>query len=109
MDRRRRSPRSLRRPTGVPDTNTPRIRTKRRTRPRSAGWGEDWQQLSRNAIDKGMGHYLRGCANVAMAHSLPEAWAALFEAQDTLIRHSAGAFAEAVELWREHGSDRVRS
>src|SRR5436190_21379412 len=109
MDRRRRSPRSLIRPTGVPDTNTPRNLAKRRARRRADGGAQDWQRLSRNAIDKGMGHYLRGCANVAMARTLPEAWAALFEAQDTLVRHSAGAVAEAIQLWRKHGRDRARS
>jgi hypothetical protein len=44
-----------------------------------------------------------------MAHSLPEAWVALSEAQNDLIRHSAGTFAEAIELWRKQNSERVRS
>jgi hypothetical protein len=77
--------------------------------PSAVRWAHGWQRLSRSAIDQGMRHYLRGCANVAMAHSLPEAWVALSEAQNDLIRHSAGTLAEAIELWRKQNSERVRS
>ena len=77
--------------------------------PAGARWAHEWQRLSRSAIDQGMGHYLRGCAEVAMAHSLPEAWVALREAQNAMIRHSADTFAEAIELWRKQSGERAPS
>ncbi len=77
--------------------------------PGAARWAYEWQRLSRSAIDQGMGHYLRGCANIAMAHSLPDAWVALRETQDAMIRHSADMFAEAIELWRRQSGERARS
>jgi len=77
--------------------------------PSAARWAQEWQQLGRTAMDRGTGNYLRGCASVAMAHTLPEAWVALHEAQRMLVAHSAAAFAEAIELWRKQNSERIRS
>jgi hypothetical protein len=48
-----------------------------------------------------MGHYLHGCANVAMAPTPQQALVALYKTQAGLLRHSANTMAEAARLWRK--------
>jgi hypothetical protein len=65
----------------------------------------EWQRLSRTAINQAMGHYLRGCANVAMARTPLQAIMALQKTQTGLLRHSVHVFAEATRLWRKQNTD----
>ena len=64
-------------------------------------WAHQWQRLSSAAMNHAIGHYLRGCANVAMARTPHQALAALHELQTILLSHSADTFAEATRLLRE--------
>ena len=57
------------------------------------------------ATNKAMGHYLRGCANVAMARTPQQALAALQKTQTYLLRHSADTIAEAAKLWRDQNTE----
>jgi len=74
----------------------------------------EWERLSWTAMNQAMGHYLRGCANVAMARTPQQALAAVHETQTALLRHSAETFAEAARLWRKQSTEhrpspRIRS
>lgn len=69
---------------------------------------QEWQRLSWSAINQAMGHYLRGCANVAMTRTPQEALAALHETQTVLLRHSAETFVEATRLWRKQNTKHAR-
>ena len=62
---------------------------------------QDWQHLSLTAINRAMGHYLHGYANLAMARTPQEALVALYKTQAELLRHSANTIAEAARLWRK--------
>ena len=64
-------------------------------------WTQQLQRFSLTATNQAMGHYLRGCANVAMARTPQQALAALHKTQTDLLRHSADTVAEAVKLWRK--------
>jgi hypothetical protein len=66
---------------------------------------QEWQRLSWTGIDQAMGHYLHGCADVAMARTPLQAIMALQETQTGLLRHSVQVFAEATRLWRKQNSD----
>jgi hypothetical protein len=52
-----------------------------------------------------MGHYLQGCANVAMARTPLQAIMALQIAQMSLFKHSVHVFAEFTRLWHERNTD----
>jgi hypothetical protein len=52
-----------------------------------------------------MEHYLRGCANVAMARTPHQALTALHELQTVLLRYSADTFADATRLLRKQNTD----
>lgn len=64
-------------------------------------WLQEWQQLSTTAMTQMLGHYLRGCADLAMARTPQQAWAALHDAQYVLLRHSAEAIADAARFWHK--------
>ena len=64
-------------------------------------WTQQLQRFSLTATNQAMGHYLRGCANVAMARTPMQALAALHKTQTNLLRHSAATIAEAAKLWRK--------
>ncbi len=68
---------------------------------------QEWQRLSRTAINRAIVLHLRGCADFAMARTPMEALAALHETQAVLLRHSAGAFVQAAELWRRQNGKRA--
>jgi len=57
------------------------------------------QRLNVIAVHQAMGHYLRGCANLAMARTPEQAMAALHKTQTDLLGHSARTIAEAAKLW----------
>lgn len=67
-------------------------------------WAQEWQRLSLTATNQAMGHYLHGCANVAMARTPQQALAALHKTQTGLLRHSVHVFAEATRLWRKQNT-----
>jgi hypothetical protein len=52
-----------------------------------------------------MGHYLRGCADLAMACTPQQALAALERTQTGLAKHSADTIAEATRLWRKQNTE----
>ena len=54
-------------------------------------------------MNQAMGHYLQGCANVAMARTPQQALAALYEAQAVLVRHPMASFVES----RDSGASRA--
>jgi hypothetical protein len=56
-------------------------------------------------MKQAMGHYLRGCANVSMAHTPQQALTALHETQTSLLSHSADTFAEITRLWRKQNNE----
>jgi hypothetical protein len=64
-------------------------------------WAREWQRFSLNATNRAMGHYLHGCANLAMARSPKHAWAELHKTQVNLLRHSVDTIAAATKLWRD--------
>jgi hypothetical protein len=66
---------------------------------------QEWQRLSWTAINQAMGHYLHGCANIAMARTPMQAIMALQKTQTALLRHSVHVFAEATRLWRKQNTD----
>ena len=68
-------------------------------------WVQEWQRLSQTAIDQTMGHYLRGCANVAMARTPLQAIMTLQETQTCLLRHSVHVFAASTRLWHKQNTD----
>lgn len=68
-------------------------------------WAEECQRLSWTAINQAMGHYLHGCANVAMARTPLQAIMALQKMQTGLLRHSGHVFAESTRLWRKQNTD----
>jgi hypothetical protein len=55
-----------------------------------------------------MGHYLRGCANVAMARTPLQAVMMVQETQTRLLRHSIDVFAESTRLWRKQNRSRAK-
>jgi hypothetical protein len=61
--------------------------------------------LSWIAINQALGHYLHGCANVAMTRTPQQALAALHKTQTGLRRHSADTFARAARLWRQQNAE----
>jgi hypothetical protein len=65
-----------------------------------------WQRLFRTATNQALGHYLHGCAGVAMARTPQQALAALHRTQTTLLRHSANTFVAIAKLWGEQSIDR---
>jgi hypothetical protein len=68
-------------------------------------WAQEWQRLTLTATNQAMGHYLHGCANLAMARS-PQHWLAeLHKTQMDLLRHSAKTIAEATRLWRDQNAE----
>jgi hypothetical protein len=56
------------------------------------------QRLNVIAVNQAMGHYLRGCANLAMARTPEQAMAALHKTQTDLLGHSVRTIAEAAKL-----------
>lgn len=70
---------------------------------------QEWQQLRRTAIRRAIGHYLRGCADLAMARTPLEALVALHEAQTALLRLSAASFAAAAGLLQSPSAARSSS
>jgi hypothetical protein len=72
----------------------------------AVGWAEEWQRLGWTAINQAMGHYLRGCANVAMARTPQQALVALHQTQTSLLRHSADTVAQITRLWRKQIRER---
>ena len=70
-----------------------------------AMWAQEWQRLSWTTINQALGHYLHGCANLAMTGTPQQALAALHKIQAVLLRHSAETFAEATRLWRKQNTE----
>jgi hypothetical protein len=68
-------------------------------------WAHEWQHLSWTAMNQAVGHYLQGCANVAMARTPQQALAAVYEAQAVLLRHSMETFAGATRLCASRAPD----
>jgi hypothetical protein len=66
---------------------------------------QEWQRLGWIIISRVMGHYLHGCASVAMAHTPQQALAALHKTQTGLFTHSAHALALANLLWRKQNTE----
>jgi hypothetical protein len=65
----------------------------------------EWQRLSWTTINQVLGHYLHGCASVAMAHTPQQALAALHKTQTGLFTHSAHALAQVNKLWRKQSTE----
>ena len=63
--------------------------------------------MGRTMTNQAIGHYLRGCANVAMARTPRQALAALHKTQASLLRHSGDAFARVARLWHKQTADRL--
>jgi len=63
-------------------------------------WAQEWQRLSATAINQALGHYLNGCANVAMTRTPRQALAAMHATQADLVRHSMETLVAAARLWR---------
>ena len=68
-------------------------------------WAQEWYQLSRSAIDEATGHYLQGCANVAMAHSPLPAVEAMLQTQAGLLSDSAHMLAQVSQLWHKQNTE----
>ena len=68
----------------------------------------EWQRLSVRATNTAMRHYLRGCANLAMAHTPQLALMELHKMQTGLLRHSVGTIAEVMRLWRKQNAELLR-
>ncbi len=68
-------------------------------------WAQELQRLGLTATSQAMGHYLHGCANLAMARTPQQALAALHDTQTGLLRHSADTIAEATRLWRKQNTE----
>jgi len=64
-------------------------------------WAQEWQRLSLTATNQTVGHYLHGCANLAMARTPQQALAELHKTRAGLLRHWADTIAEATRLWRK--------
>jgi hypothetical protein len=52
-----------------------------------------------------MGHYLHGCANLAMARTSQQVLAALYKTQTDLLAHSADTIAETTRLWCKQNTE----
>lgn len=65
----------------------------------------EWQRLIWTTINQVMGHYLHGCAGIAMAHTPQQAMAALHNTQTGLLAHSAHALAQVNELWGKQSTE----
>jgi hypothetical protein len=61
--------------------------------------------LGWTAINQAMEHYLRGCANIAMARTPQQALVALRKTQTSLLGHSGDTFAQVAMLWRKQNTD----
>lgn len=68
-------------------------------------WTQEWQRLSWASINQAMGHYLHGCADLAMTRTPQLALAALHQTHSGLLRHSTGAMAEAISLWQRQKTE----
>lgn len=64
------------------------------------GWVQEWQRLCRTALNRSMGHYLQGCADVAMTRTPHQALAALQKMQAGLIRHAVDTTIHVTGSWR---------
>ena len=65
----------------------------------AARWALELQRLSLTATSRAMGHYLHGCANLAMARTSQQVLAALYKTQTDLLAHSVDTIAETTRLW----------
>ena len=70
---------------------------------------QEWQQLCRAATNQATGHYLRGCADLAMARTPQQVLAALHKTERGFLKHSADTVAEATRLWRKQNTERSSS
>ena len=61
--------------------------------------------MSWAAINQAMGHYLNGCADVAMTRTPRQVLTALRKAQTGLLSHSADTLAEVTRLWRKQNAE----
>jgi hypothetical protein len=68
-------------------------------------WAQEWQRLNLTATNEAIGHYLRSCANLAMARTPQQALAALHKAQTDMLGHSVDTIAEATRLWRKQNTE----
>jgi len=66
---------------------------------------QEWQRLSWSATSQGMGHYLHGCAHIAMTRTPKQALAELHKMQTVLLRHLVATCAEATKFWREQTAE----
>ena len=71
----------------------------------AVGQAQQWQQLGWMATNRAMEHFLRGCADVAMARTPQQSLAALHETQTSLLRHSHDTLAEIARLWHQQNAD----
>jgi hypothetical protein len=62
---------------------------------------QECQRLSWAAVNQAMGHYLHGCANLAVTRTPQQALAALQATQTSLLSRLSVTFAEATRLWRK--------
>jgi len=68
-------------------------------------WAQEWQRLSWATTNQAMGHYLEGCADIALARTPLQALAALHKTHRGLLGHSTVALAEAARLWRKQNTE----
>lgn len=70
--------------------------------PRSSAFArlQEWQRLAWAEMNRAMGHYLDGCANVALARTPMQVIAALHETHAVLLVHSAQLLTDGARLWR---------
>jgi len=68
-------------------------------------WAQELQRLSLTATSQAMGHYLHGCANLAMARTSQQVLAALYKTQTDLLAHSADTIAETTRLWCKQNTE----
>jgi hypothetical protein len=71
----------------------------------AVGQAQEWQQLGWMATNQAIEHFLRGCADVAMARTPQQSLAALHETQTSLLRHSRDTLAEIARLWHQQNAD----
>jgi len=66
---------------------------------------QEWQRLCATAMNQAMGHYLHGCADLAMARTPRQALAAVHKTQRGLLKQSVDTVAGATRLWRKQNTE----
>jgi hypothetical protein len=71
-------------------------------------WAQQLQRANSTAPNQVVGDYLRGCANLAMAHTPHQALMELHKMQTGLLRHSVDTIAEVITFWRKQNTELLR-